>query len=109
MGINGQDKAFNMSWHEWLNLKSLIRISEAIAMAARARENSRGAHFREDFPDTGSLEESANTVIRATDHGLELTLEPVDFSIVKPGQSLIDDAAGVPPEQATSDQKELVS
>jgi fumarate reductase flavoprotein subunit len=109
MGIKGQDKAFNMSWHEWLNLKSLIRISEAIAMAASARENSRGAHFREDFPDTGSLEESANTVIRATDHGLELTLEPVDFSIVKPGQSLIDDAAGVPPKQATSDQKELVS
>ncbi|MGB2167393.1 MAG: hypothetical protein ACPH3M_09220, partial [Candidatus Puniceispirillales bacterium] len=90
-------------------LQSLIDTSEVIAKAGLSRENSRGAHFREDFPDTGSLEESANTVIRATDHGLELTLEPVDFSIVKPGQSLIDDAAGVPPEQATSDQKELVS
>ena len=109
MGISGQDKAFNMSWHEWLNLKSLIRISEAIAVAANARENSRGAHYREDFPDTGNLDESANTVIRATDKGLELTLEPVDFSMVKPGQSLIDDVAEVPPDQSASQKKELIS
>lgn len=109
IGIKGQDRAFNISWHEWLNLKSLIRISEAIALAAIGRENSRGAHFREDFPDTGSLEESANTIIRAGDNGLELTLEPVDFSIVKPGQSLIDDAAGMPPSQSALKQKELAS
>lgn len=108
MGISGQDHAFNMSWHEWLNLKSLIRISQAIALAARGRENSRGAHYREDFPDTGSLEDSANTVIHATDKGLTLSLEPVDFTIVKPGQSLIDDDAGIPPPSAQH-QQELIS
>ena len=83
--------------------------SATLAMAAKARENSRGAHYREDFPDTGNLDESANTVIRATDKGLELTLEPVEFSMVKPGQSLIDDVAGIPPDQSASQQKELIS
>ena len=96
MGVSSQNRAFHMEWHEWLNVKSLTRISEVIALAALGRENSRGAHYREDFPDTGALEESANTVIHAKGDKLELSLEKVDFSIVKPGESLIDDMAGMP-------------
>jgi fumarate reductase flavoprotein subunit len=100
MGVNGDNRAFHMGWHEWLNLKSLTRISEAIALAAKGRENSRGAHYREDFPDTGALEESANTVIYAKGDKLELKLEQVDFSIIKPGESLIEDMAGMPTPMA---------
>ena len=100
MGVNGDNRAFHMGWHEWLNLKSLTRISEVIALAAMGRENSRGAHYREDFPDTGALEESANTVIYAKGDKLELKLEQVDFSIIKPGESLIEDMAGMPTPMA---------
>lgn len=100
MGVNGDNRAFHMGWHEWLNLKSLTRISEVIALAAKGRENSRGAHYREDFPDTGALEESANTVIYAKGDKLELKLEQVDFSIIKPGESLIEDMAGMPTPMA---------
>ena len=45
---------FNLTWHDWLNLKSLVAVSRAIALAARARRESRGAHFRTDFPESGS-------------------------------------------------------
>ena len=47
-GVDGNDRAFNMTWHDWMNLDSLIRVSEAICAAAIARDDSRGAHFRED-------------------------------------------------------------
>ena len=46
---------FNLTWHDWLNLRSLTEVSRVITLAARKRENSRGAHFREDFPEPGDL------------------------------------------------------
>src|SRR5205823_5963769 len=54
-GIAHHDRAFNISWHDWLNLKSLVAVSRVIARAALARDESRGAHFREDFPISGAL------------------------------------------------------
>jgi hypothetical protein len=50
-GVTGGDLAFNLTWHDWLNLKSLVLVSRAIVVAAAGREESRGAHFRSDFPE----------------------------------------------------------
>src|SRR5213075_1583401 len=55
-GIGSTSRAFNLSWHDWLNLQSLITVSRAIAQAGLAREDSRGAHYRDDFPETSELE-----------------------------------------------------
>ena len=51
--VPNADRAFNMTWHDWLNLKSLVAVSRVIALAAAARCDSRGAHFRADFPSAG--------------------------------------------------------
>ncbi|MEM7170371.1 MAG: FAD-binding protein [Pseudomonadota bacterium] len=96
-GIVDRTQAFNLTWHDWLNLDNQILISKAIAMAALSRENSRGAHYREDFPDAGELTESRYSLVSLTSDKLEVSSEPVDFSIVKPGESLIGDEAGAPP------------
>jgi fumarate reductase flavoprotein subunit len=92
-GVADGDRAFNLTWHDWLNLRSLVETSKVIALAALQRENSRGAHFREDFPGEGDLETSTYTVVRQRDGGLSLTNEPVKFTIVRPGQSLLKVAA----------------
>ncbi len=92
-GLPVMDLAFNLTWHDWLNLKSLIAVSKVIAAAALARENSRGAHYREDFPDTGTLETSTFTSVRQVDGALDVTAKPVKFTRVKPGQTLLDDVA----------------
>ena len=88
-GVPDGDLAFNLTWHDWLNLKSLCDISQVIAMAGLERENSRGAHYREDFPETGDLERSYFTTARR--HGGELLVDraPVEFTIVRPGQSIL--------------------
>jgi fumarate reductase flavoprotein subunit len=84
-----KQRAFNLTWHDWLNLASLTQVSKVIATAALARRNSRGAHYRSDFPDAGSLEQSAYSSFKDG----ALAMKPVVFSRVKPGQSLLKNAA----------------
>jgi len=79
------ERAFNLTWHDWLNLKSLVAVSRAIALAAAARRESRGAHFRTDFPESGALEQSAFTSIK---DGV-VSMKPVAFTRVSPGQTLL--------------------
>jgi succinate dehydrogenase flavoprotein subunit len=87
---SARDRAFNMTWHDWLNLSNLVAVSKVIVRAAQARENSRGAHFRADFPDAGDLATSTFIRIRAdADDALGVEAVPVDFTRVRPGQSLI--------------------
>jgi fumarate reductase flavoprotein subunit len=88
-GVAGDDPAYNMTWHDWLNLKSQIQISRVITAAALSRQDSRGAHFRADFPDTGDLAHSSYTRVRLEDGVLALRTRPVEFTRVAPGQSLI--------------------
>jgi len=88
-GLVDQGRAFNLTWHDWLNLKNQILVSRSIAAAALARENSRGAHYREDFPEPGSLEETTFTRVSMEGDALNATTSPVDFTHVRPGESLL--------------------
>jgi fumarate reductase flavoprotein subunit len=86
MGIADAERAFNLSWHDWLNLRNLTQVSRVIAQAALAREDSRGAHFREDFPESGALASSAYSSVRT---GAGVSMKPVAFTRVKPGETLL--------------------
>jgi fumarate reductase flavoprotein subunit len=88
-GVADGVRAFNLTWHDWLNMVSLCDISEVIASAGLARENSRGAHWREDFPEEGDMPNSYFTVACQKDGALEISRDPVDFSIVKYGETIL--------------------
>ncbi|MGD9866487.1 MAG: L-aspartate oxidase [Hyphomicrobiales bacterium] len=103
-GLPDTTRAFNLTWHDWMNLESQILVSRTIARSALEREDSRGAHYRSDFPETGDLETTRYTTIRLDGEKLETGSEPVKFTIVKPGQSLIEDEAGAPPSVAPPPQ-----
>jgi fumarate reductase flavoprotein subunit len=92
-GAPDGDRRYALTWMDRLNLENLILVSQAIARAALARTDSRGAHFREDFPEASDLATSRYTVVRRGEGGLALTMEPVHFTHVRPGGSLLDEAA----------------
>ena len=72
-----------------LNLENLTLVSRAICAAADFRRDSRGAHFREDFPHASDLAASHYTCVRLIGDRPVVTSEPVTFMRVRPGQSLL--------------------
>jgi fumarate reductase flavoprotein subunit len=84
-----RERAFNLHWHDWLNLTSLVAVSRVIVCAARARETSRGAHYRADFPGAGDLLRSTYTRVRLLEGKLACDAVAVRFTRVRPGESLL--------------------
>jgi succinate dehydrogenase / fumarate reductase flavoprotein subunit len=71
-------RAYNPGWHTALDLEHMLTVSEAITRAALERTESRGAHFRDDFPDKDPAWGRANLVIaQDADAQMRLRREPV--------------------------------
>jgi len=88
-GVADGQRAFNLAWHDWLNLKNLVAVSKIVCAAAQMRTDSRGAHFRADFPATDDLATSRYTLARLADGAPQVSSEPVLFTRVRPGQTLL--------------------
>jgi succinate dehydrogenase / fumarate reductase, flavoprotein subunit len=75
VGVTG-NREYNPGWHTALDLKNLLTVSEAIARAALERKESRGAQFREDYPDKDDRFSKVNTMIsKALDGSMQIRLE----------------------------------
>jgi fumarate reductase flavoprotein subunit len=96
-GVHDNDRRYNLTWTDRLNLENLIQVSRTICAAAQARTDSRGAHFREDHPVASDLATSRYTVVRTQDKDIQVTTEPVHFTRVQPGHTLLDAPAATPP------------
>jgi succinate dehydrogenase / fumarate reductase flavoprotein subunit len=77
VGVAG-NREYNPGWHTALDLDSLLTVSEAVTRAALERQESRGGHFREDFPEKDSAFGRFNIVVRKGDDGeMRLDREPI--------------------------------
>jgi succinate dehydrogenase / fumarate reductase flavoprotein subunit/fumarate reductase flavoprotein subunit len=76
-----QDKflsCFNMEWNHIIDASNLITVSKMVAKAAACREESRGAHYREDFPETDNKNWLKNIYLRKRDGlDMEISQKPV--------------------------------
>jgi succinate dehydrogenase / fumarate reductase flavoprotein subunit len=71
-GASG-NREFNPGWHTALDLDNLLTVSEAIVLSAISRKESRGGHFRDDYPEKQAEFGAFNiTVRRGHDGGMEL-------------------------------------
>jgi succinate dehydrogenase / fumarate reductase, flavoprotein subunit len=65
------NRHYNASWHQTIDMRNMLVVSEAMARAALARKESRGGHAREDFPDMDKGHFSkVNVVSRASATGM---------------------------------------
>jgi succinate dehydrogenase / fumarate reductase flavoprotein subunit len=71
-------REYNPGWHTALDLKHLLTVSEAIALSALDRQESRGGHFREDFPEKSAEGAKVNSVVyKDADGSMKLRREPI--------------------------------
>jgi succinate dehydrogenase / fumarate reductase flavoprotein subunit len=84
--ITVQDKGrvFNTDLVQAFELQSLLDVAETIVTSALARKESRGAHYRSDFPKRDDAQWLKHSVARRTSQGPVLTYEPVTVTRFPP-------------------------
>ncbi len=84
LALQDRGMLYNTELVEALELGAMLDISETIAAGALARQESRGAHYREDFPKRDDTHWMQHTLAYRTDHGLELRYKPVVITRFQP-------------------------
>ena len=76
VGVKGS-RVYNPGWHLALDLFTMLTVSEAVAMSALMREESRGGHTRDDFPKPDPEWGRKNVIVRRREGHLVLGPEPL--------------------------------
>jgi succinate dehydrogenase / fumarate reductase flavoprotein subunit len=72
------NREFNPGWHTALDLKNLLTVSEAVTRAALERKESRGAQFREDYPEKDDSLGQVNMITwKAPDRSMQIRRDPI--------------------------------
>jgi succinate dehydrogenase / fumarate reductase flavoprotein subunit len=84
VSIDDHSSNYNTDLTEALELGCMIDCAEAIIEGAILRQESRGAHYREDFPNRDDTNWLAHSLVYKTSGGLELAKKPVTITIFEP-------------------------
>jgi succinate dehydrogenase / fumarate reductase flavoprotein subunit/fumarate reductase flavoprotein subunit len=78
-------RAYNMSWNEYISLLNMLEVSLLVAYSALQREESRGAHYRSDFPERNDEYGLFNIFLRKADQQEPMIEKrPVSLNYMKP-------------------------
>jgi len=72
------NREYNPGWHTALDLSNLLTVAEAVTRSALERKESRGGHFRDDYPDKDATYAGFNILVtRNTDDSMRVSREPI--------------------------------
>jgi succinate dehydrogenase / fumarate reductase flavoprotein subunit len=71
------NRMYNNGWHTAIDLRNLLTVAEAITRCGIQRKESRGAHFREDFPEKKEEFAHVNSITTETPEGMNVRLEQI--------------------------------
>jgi succinate dehydrogenase / fumarate reductase flavoprotein subunit len=78
VGGTAGNRDYNPGWHTALDLTHLLTVSEAVALSAIERKESRGGHFRDDYPEKDPQYAKFNVIsYRGEDGSMQIRREPV--------------------------------
>jgi len=84
VGVRDKSRTFNMDLVETIETGYLLDVAEAVVAGALAREESRGGHFREDFPQRDDVNWLKHTLAYRTSGGIEMRYKPVVITRFEP-------------------------
>jgi succinate dehydrogenase / fumarate reductase flavoprotein subunit len=77
VGVPG-NREYNPGWHTALDLDNLLTVSEGVARSGLERKESRGGHFRDDYPEKNPEYAKFNILLRrAPDGAMQVSREPI--------------------------------
>lgn len=82
-------KQYNTDWIEAIEVKHMLGCAELVARCALLREESRGTHFREDFPYMDNEKPIQHTVVQLHDGQMKVSSEPVNMTKIKPAKEKV--------------------
>jgi succinate dehydrogenase / fumarate reductase, flavoprotein subunit len=86
VGLTNKSNVFNLELQEALELSNMLHVAEVIVYSALGRKESRGAHFRSDYPQRSDEDWLKHTFVTETAMGLEASYKPVSITRFKPEQ-----------------------
>jgi len=81
VGVTAETRRYNYDWVEALEIPMMLDVGEMMAAAALSRTESRGAHYRTDFPQEDDANWLRETVVQDLGGKLAVTSQPVDMSV----------------------------
>jgi succinate dehydrogenase / fumarate reductase, flavoprotein subunit len=84
VGLTNKGKVFNYELQEALELANMLRVAEVIVYSALQRKESRGAHFRSDYPERNDAEWLRHSFVSETPTGLQTTFKAVAITKFTP-------------------------
>lgn len=84
--------AYNMEWQALLDVQNSLDVAEAVVESALLRKESRGSHYRSDYPAQDDPAWLVNTITRRDGARLSVSTRPVEFSRVRPEHLLKETA-----------------
>jgi succinate dehydrogenase / fumarate reductase flavoprotein subunit len=84
VGLSDNNLTFNTELVSYLELENLLEIAEVILLGAINRKESRGAHFRDDFPQRDDKNWLKHTIAHKRNGKVEISYEPVRITKFKP-------------------------
>jgi succinate dehydrogenase flavoprotein subunit len=77
-------RSYNILWNDWLNMSNLLDVSVIVGISALARKESRGAHYRSDFPKKNNREYLKNFFIKRQNGEPKVYERPTVMNRMKP-------------------------
>ncbi|MDY7036756.1 MAG: FAD-binding protein [Thermodesulfobacteriota bacterium] len=83
LSSHARNRRFNLEWMECLEIDNMLTVCEMTIRSALTREESRGLHFREDFPQMVP-DWLRNVIVRKQGDVMSIGTAPVSFSVIRP-------------------------